>query len=757
MKESRILILILALLALAAPGRGAGARRRARRRADQRRGQWATAPTGPDFSGVTLIPFPARNPTRAAWEQTLAQNRLYLNPEAIPDNVQVSHSGIITGASHYINDFSEVMVALDPTDPDHLLGCSKFFYNPAAYDFYTGVFESYDGGLTWTELQPAGVENYSMTSDPVTTFDDLGNGYFTLLTRGPTGLDMLKKPAGGDWQLPVIVDRTTSTDKQWIMGDQDPQGLSPYAGYLYMSWTSFGGPVTGIVFSRSTDGNQTWRAPISLADGDVQGSVPGVAPDGTVYVVFGGASFTGRPPAPSRSSNRPTAATPSARPPWRPTSPPSPSPCPTPPFAPRPACPPLPSARPTAACTSPGPTIATATPTSTTPTRRTAQAWSAPVRLNDDPVGNGIDQFQPQVSVAPNGRVAVMWFDRRLPCPDLPWIPPAHRGDPNDCIDTYVTRSYDGGQTWIPNIRASAQTWDWSINLPLDGSGYGFIGDYQGIASNDAYDFPFWNATANLGENAENYQEAFVALIPVPFFDLSPSKTVEPGLVDPGGALTYTLSLDNAGPEGRPGVRLTDTLPISTTYLPGSLSYSSGAGGYDPATGAITWTGTVTADQPVTVTFRAAVDPAAPDGAAITNTATIRDSQGRLYDRTAVAKVSIPPTIVHTYPIDGQAGVPITAPLVITFSEPIDVASWVLAITPDPGLEPSVWSPDLTAVTVHHLPFAYDQRYTVTVAAADLDGRSLVPGPVPNPWSFTTGARPLVRVYLPLVTKDSRP
>jgi len=104
-----------------------------------------------------------------------------------------------------------------------------------------------------------------------------------------------------------------------------------------------------------------------------------------------------------------------------------------------------------------------------------------------------MDQFQPQVSVAPNGRVAVMWFDRRLECPDYDWIPIDHRGDANFCIDIFLTRSHDGGQTW-----------DWTLNLPRDGDGNGFIGDYQGIASNNDYDFPFWNATANLGENAEN-------------------------------------------------------------------------------------------------------------------------------------------------------------------------------------------------------------------------------------------------------------
>ena len=122
----------------------------------------------------------------------------------------------------------------------HLLGASKFFYRPERYEFFTGVFESFDGGLTWTQEQPEGVESYTLTSDPVTTFDDAGNGYFTLLTRGPTGLDMLKKPRQGSWGRPVAVDRTTNTDKQWIAGDQNPRGQSPFAGNVYMSWTDFG-------------------------------------------------------------------------------------------------------------------------------------------------------------------------------------------------------------------------------------------------------------------------------------------------------------------------------------------------------------------------------------------------------------------------------------------------------------------------------------------------------------------------------------
>ena len=426
---------------------------------------WATSPTGPDFDGIKLIPFQAQNPTREKWDATHRRILSYLNNEFTIDNIQVSTSGVITGAPYYVNDFSEVMVYLDPTDPNHLLGASKFFYNPVGYDFYTGVFESYDGGLSWTELQPPGVSGYGLTSDPVTTFDNLGNGYFTLLTRGPNGVDMIKKQPGLNWELPVIVDRTTSTDKQWIMGDQDPQSISPFAGNLYMSWTSFGGPVTGIVLSRSTDRNGSWSNPISLTNGDIQGSIPGVAPDGTVYVVYGRGIFYGPTPgtiefvkstnggvsfgSPQVAAN--ITAIPYVLPDpfnfnhnFR-------SPASLPAFVVSPTNGNLYIAWADYRNADSDIYFASSADAGTT--------WTTPIRLNDDPVGNGIDQWQPQVSVAPNGRVAVMWFDRRLPCPALSWIPIGHAGKENACIDTFITRSYDDSQTWTANARASSQTW----------------------------------------------------------------------------------------------------------------------------------------------------------------------------------------------------------------------------------------------------------------------------------------------------------
>ncbi len=102
--------------------------------------QYAVGPVGPDFQVSGLLPLPIYTPPSAAVEATIEQNRRYQNPDEVPENIQVSYSGDVPGASHPVNDFSECMVYLDPTDPSHLLGSSKFFYTPANYLFYTGVY-----------------------------------------------------------------------------------------------------------------------------------------------------------------------------------------------------------------------------------------------------------------------------------------------------------------------------------------------------------------------------------------------------------------------------------------------------------------------------------------------------------------------------------------------------------------------------------------------------------------------------------------
>jgi uncharacterized repeat protein (TIGR01451 family) len=104
----------------------------------------------------------------------------------------------------------------------------------------------------------------------------------------------------------------------------------------------------------------------------------------------------------------------------------------------------------------------------------------------------------------------------------------------------------------------------------------------------------------------------------------------------PGQVVTYTLVLVNPG-LGLPGVRVTDTLPLEVTYR-GNLWAS--AGKYGAAGNVITWTGTVEAGVPVTVTFGATVSPALTGRRAVVNTAWLDDGAGARLERRAMVIVN---------------------------------------------------------------------------------------------------------------------
>jgi uncharacterized repeat protein (TIGR01451 family) len=111
--------------------------------------------------------------------------------------------------------------------------------------------------------------------------------------------------------------------------------------------------------------------------------------------------------------------------------------------------------------------------------------------------------------------------------------------------------------------------------------------------------------------------------------------------------VTYTIQVSNPGSNVIAGVRVTDTLPISLTYIPGSLSATGGSAAF--SNGVVTWTGTVNAAEAVTVTFGAATG-AQPDQ--ITNSAVIAGA-GEVFTRTASVQVVAPvylPVILKQIP-----------------------------------------------------------------------------------------------------------
>ncbi len=74
--------------------------------------------------------------------------------------------------------------------------------------------------------------------------------------------------------------------------------------------------------------------------------------------------------------------------------------------------------------------------------------WSAPFRVNDDPDHPRHYQWFTMMSVAPNGRIDVVWNDTR------------HSEQINLC-ELYYSYSIDAGLTWSPNIQVSPMFDSW--------------------------------------------------------------------------------------------------------------------------------------------------------------------------------------------------------------------------------------------------------------------------------------------------------
>ncbi len=105
--------------------------------------------------------------------------------------------------------------------------------------------------------------------------------------------------------------------------------------------------------------------------------------------------------------------------------------------------------------------------------------WSAPVRVNDDPVHNGIDQFYQWMAVDPvTGAVYVSFYDRR--------------GDPaNRKMRMTLARSTDRGRTFT--------NYYWT-DRPFEAQG-AFLGDYTWLAAHNNRVYGIWTeATAAAGQ-----------------------------------------------------------------------------------------------------------------------------------------------------------------------------------------------------------------------------------------------------------------
>ncbi|MEN2412276.1 PKD domain-containing protein [Flavobacterium mesophilum] len=129
-------------------------------------------------------------------------------------------------------------------------------------------------------------------------------------------------------------------------------------------------------------------------------------------------------------------------------------------------------------------------------------------------------------------------------------------------------------------------------------------GDYTNIAEVTAADQLDPDSTPNNGITTEDdYAEASTTPV-APSADLSLTKTVSNTTPLVGSQVTFSVTINNAGPQDTNGVTVTDLLPSGYNYV----SYSATAGNYDSATGL--WTiGAVLVSTAYTLQVTAIVNP----------------------------------------------------------------------------------------------------------------------------------------------------
>lgn len=118
-----------------------------------------------------------------------------------------------------------------------------------------------------------------------------------------------------------------------------------------------------------------------------------------------------------------------------------------------------------------------------------------------------------------------------------------------------------------------------------------------------------------------------------------------------GDTLTYTISVENTGEVTAENPLVSDTLPLNTTLIPGSIT---GGGTYDSQTGIISWQpGDMDPGESIAYEFKAAVESSTPENTTITNIALAELADLLFADTVGTLIVAKPlPELVLTKQVD---------------------------------------------------------------------------------------------------------
>jgi len=417
-------------------------------------------------------------------------------------NVDANGNNIVGDAAN------EPSICVDRNNPNRMsIGWRQF--NSVASNFREAGFAyTTNGGTRW--IAPGVLQNNVFRSDPVLNSDTTGRFFYLSLLQN-FFVDLWRSITGGQsWTMIAPAD---GGDKQWFTIDNTS---SSGRGFQYQSWSTDGNNFGGRQFTRSTNDGLTWMDPINIPnrprwgtlDVDSNGNlfIGGVnldtgqiwcvrstnAKNGAVVPTFdqstavnlGGQIGFGEPINPvglvgqvflavdrsGTTTNNNVYM--------------------------------LASVQPTGFTTGSDVMFARSTDGGGT--------FGAPRRINDDPINHAKWHWFGTLSVAPNGRIDVVWYDSR-------------NAADNTTSQLFYSFSVDGGNTWSPNVALSS-----AFNPFIGYPNQAKIGDYITVVSDDASPNIAYSATFN-GEEDIYYVRPSAALAPASLGNISTRSFVQTG------------------------------------------------------------------------------------------------------------------------------------------------------------------------------------------------------------------------------------
>jgi hypothetical protein len=375
---------------------------------------------------------------------------------------------------------NEPSIAVDPNDPNKMAIGWRQFATVSNNFRQAGYGYSSDGGQTWTF--PEVIDPGVFRSDPVLVSDSEGNFFYNSLTVefDEYSCDVFKSTDGGaTWDAGTYA---YGGDKQWMTVDLSE---SIGSGNLYAFWTSAYSICEPDFFTRSTNSSLSWEYCISVNGNPYWGTLT-TDSQGNLYVA--GRQWNGFVVVKSSNAMDPEADI------WWDFDIPvdldgslvgfGGYDCPNPSG--------LLGQTIIDADRSGGPNEgniyilasverdSNSDPCDVMFTRSTngGLSWSTPIRINDDP-SNQAYQWFGTMSVAPTGRIDVVWLDTREVLGDV-WS------------SLYYCYSEDGGITWVENIQLSE-----SFNPHLGWPQQDKMGDYFDMVSDENGAHLAWAGTFN--------------------------------------------------------------------------------------------------------------------------------------------------------------------------------------------------------------------------------------------------------------------